>query len=312
MRGPTNAVIQVVAAWLLKNSGKLFSMDTLAEDLAVARSTAGKAVLRLIRGGVVERLSGCRGNGKRTSVKVTNKATLASIASGKTLPPPTSLLLGTGTKREGTKTRKKPGWVWSLHCSDFEGAEAIRAAYGRTVAAGLIEQSEASLMRFAAAIARAQRVARNACAFVASFVRGKVPWSFLCAADEDAGRRMIQLAAEVPGYVMTVVSGLASRALDRLRAAVMPNQTPKPPMTMSANVPDPAPTPDTIGRHVWCYLMDGKTLSYAAEQAGVPADQAIAAVRRHAEKHGPDHVRRLENYLKATEPRALKRERVQQ
>lgn len=294
---------QAIAGWILAHPGTPFSMSDLAATLGVGRSNVHKILGRLLSGGIVRKLSGSRGAGHRTSLAIVLEDEIAAIADGKSTPPASSLS-GTGTR--------VVNFSWRLQEGDFESPGAIRAAYGRTVAAGLIEQSEAALMRFAAAIARAQRVARNACAFVAAFVRGKVPWSFICAADEDAGRRMIRLAAEVPSYVMTVVSGLASRALDRLRAAVMPNPTPKPPMTMSANVPDPAPTPDTIGRHVWCYLMDGKTLPYAAEQVGVPADQAITAVRRHAEKCGPDHVKRLEGYLTATRPQPLKRERVQQ
>jgi hypothetical protein len=292
---------QAIAGWVIANPGTQFSMSDLAATLGVGRSTVHKTLGRLLSGGIVRKLSGSRGSGHRTSLAILLDAEMAAIAAGKSTPPASSLS-GTGT-RGGD-------FSWRLSEGDFASPEAIRAAYGRTVAAGLIEQSEAALMRFAAAIARAQRVARNACAFVAAFVRGKVPWSFICAADEDAGRALVRMVVEsVPGYVAAVVGDIARRALARLKTAVT---IPKPSMTMSANVPDPAPTPDTIGRHVWCYLMDGKTLSYAAEQVGVPADQAIAAVRRHAEKCGPDHVKRLEGYLTATRPKPLKRERVQQ
>lgn len=292
-----NSAIAKLCGWLASHSnGEVvtFSFNSLAEATGATRSSLHRALQRLqLIPGLIETLprapTGCPG-GPTSCVRVLDQERLGrtailsrSVSTDRPdRPARTSSSSGTGTRGLGQ-------FRWNLEPRDLVSGEAIRLAFDRTVAAGLIERSEAALLRFAAACARATRVkARNACAFVASFVRGRTPWRYLAAVDEDLARRMLAVGTRFCEAVRNVV--------DRLAGMFVTKE--KQPMKQVDQM-----EPADMGRAIYSMMMDGKTLSKAAQELGVPLDRAITETRRYADTT-PERTANLNRWLgDKTKPR---------
>lgn len=214
-----------VAAWILQRAHPevCFSYRELGAELGdpTEGRNLWRAVSRMIRYGFLRKVAGHRGSGPsaRTVIVIEHQEAIERIAGGENLlvrlssrdsairraahatfkkpvqPPPPPSWSGSVHLR-GTSTPRGSGGsgvgAWCLREEDLQNPESLRQAFSRACRAGLIEFSEAARIRFAAAVARARRLARDVCRFVAAFVRGKVPWSYITQADEDAGRQLLK------------------------------------------------------------------------------------------------------------------------